>query len=136
MDNELLSDAIRVIYVELSKLQGIMKKSIKDMSSLDKWALFFQYASNPNYRENLNEVIDSKEELQMAGNLLMSISQDEHERAVFRSRRMYESDLASNLATAEDRGVKKVARNLLSMGLPISQIALATGLTEKEIKGL
>lgn len=136
VDNGLLSDALRMIYVELSKLQDIMKKSIKDMSSLDKWALFFQYASNPNYRENLNEVIDSKEELQMAGNLLMSISQDEHERAVFRSRRMYESDLASNLATAEDRGVKKVARNLLSMGLPISQIALATGLTEKEIKGL
>ena len=47
MDNELLSDAIRVIYVELSKLQGIMKKSIKDMSNLDRWALFFQYAGNP-----------------------------------------------------------------------------------------
>ena len=73
----------------------------------------------------------------MAGNLLMSISQDENEHAVFRSRRMYESDLISNLATAEDvgrkegrkEGMRDVARNLLSMGLPISQIALATYLT-------
>ena len=67
------------------------------------------------------------------------VTEDEHERAVFRSRRMYESDLISNLATAEDVGRKKgisdVARSLLSMGLPISQIELATGLTEKEIKG-
>ena len=80
----------------------------------------------------------------MAGNLLMSISQDENERAVFRSRRMYESDLISNLATAEDvgrkegrkEGLRDVARNLLSMGLSISQITLITGLTEKEINSL
>ncbi len=126
----MLSDAIRVIYVELSKLQGIMKKFIKDMSNLDKWALFFQYASNPKYRENLKKVIDSKEALQMEGNLLMSIRQDEHGRAVFRSRRIYESELASNLATAEDRK-KETAKKMLSIDLPISQITLVTGLTEK-----
>ena len=139
-DNELLSDAIRVIYVELSKLQDIMKKSVKDMSNLDKWALFLQYAGNPNYRESLNEVIDSKEELQMAGNLLMSISKDENERAVFRSRRMYQTDLESNLATAEDRGEKKgrreVAKNMLAVDMPINQITLLTGLTENEITEL
>ena len=84
----------------------------------------------------------------MAGNLLMSISQDEHERAVFRSRRMYQSDLESNLATAEDRGRKEgriegrkeekrdLARRLLSFGFPINQIALYTELTESEIRNL
>ena len=40
----------------------------------------------------------------MAGNLLMSVSQDERERAIFRSRRMYQSDQESNIATAEYRG--------------------------------
>ena len=43
----------------------------------------------------------------MAGNLLMSISKDERERAVFRSRRMYQTDRASDLATAEDRGERR-----------------------------
>ena len=43
----------------------------------------------------------------MAAELLMSISKDEHERAKFRSRRKFETDLASNLATAEDRGVQR-----------------------------
>ena len=144
VDNELLSDAIRVVYVELTKLQEIMKKSVKDMSDLDKWALFFKYASIPRYRENLNKVIDSKEALQMAGNLLMGISQDEHERAVFRSRRMYQTDWDSNLRTARDNGIKigeereekRIVQKMLSAGVPISQIALYTELPESEIKGL
>ena len=37
----------------------------------------------------------------------MSISKDERECAVFRSRRMYQTDLMSNLATAEDRGLRR-----------------------------
>ena len=74
------------------------------MTDLEKWAIFFRYADSERSREKVNEVIASKEELQMAGELLMSISKDERERAVFRSRRMYQTDLMSNLATAEDRG--------------------------------
>ncbi len=74
----------------------------------------------------------------------MSISQDERERAVFRSRRMYQTDMLSNLATVEERGEKRgivagkieVARNLLGMKLPLDQIIKATGLTREEIERL
>ena len=104
---ELLTDAIRVIYVELSKLGGILEKPVEEMSDLEKWAVFFQYASIPAHRETVNKVIQSKEALKMAGDILMSVSKDEHERARFRSRRMYQTDLASNLATAEDRGEQR-----------------------------
>jgi len=157
---ELLSDAIRVIYVELSKLGGILEKPVGEMSDLEKWAVFFRYASIPAQREMVNKVIQSKEALKMAGNLLMSVSKDEEERAKFRSRRMYESDLESNLATAEDRGrqigrqegiqkglkrgIKKgrqegvfeVAGNLLKTSLPLDEIAKVTGLTIEEIDKL
>ncbi len=139
-DNELLADAIHVVYVELSKLQEIMKKSVEDMTDLEKWAVFFQYASEPNYRETVNEVIASKEVLQMAGNRLMSISQDERERAVFRSRRMYQTDLQSDLATAEDRGEKRkatdIARRLLNRKRPVDEIVEDTGLTYEEVEAL
>ena len=151
-DNELLSDAIQVVYVELSKLQEIMKKSVDDMTDLEKWAVFFQYASEPNHRETVNKVIASKEVLQMAGNRLMSISQDERERAMFRSRRMYQTDLQSNLATAEDRGRRigqqegrqegrlernlEIARMMLSAGESIEKIMCYTGLTRQEITQL
>ena len=139
-DNELMSDAIQVVYVELIKLQEIMKKSVDDMTDLEKWAVFFQYASEPTYRETVNEVIASKEVLQMAGSRLMSISQDERERAVFRSRRMYQTELQSDLATAEDRGRRQgiltIAKNLLAMDMPHDQIVAATGLTLEELESI
>jgi hypothetical protein len=71
-----------VIYVELSKLKEILKKPVNDMTDLEKRAVFFRYADDPAYRERVNKIIESKEELQMAGEL-MSISQDERERAIF-----------------------------------------------------
>ena len=76
----------------------------------------------------------------MASELLMSISKDEKERAIFRSRNKFEMDIASDMATAENRGEKRkalvIAKNLLSMNLPLDQIATATGLTYNEIENL
>lgn len=79
----------------------------------------------------------------MAGNLLMNISQDERERAVFRSRKMYQTDLQSDLATAEDRGwaegraegmaegILSALQNLMdSMGLTIDQAMNALKISE------
>ena len=151
-DNELLSDAIQVFYVELSKLKELLKKPVEAMADLEKWAIFFRYANDSKCREKVNEVIQSKEVLQMAGEVLMSISQDERERAMFRSRRMYQTDLQSNLATAEDRGRRigrqegrqeglqegmvKFARMMLSAGEPVEKIMSYTGLTRQEITQL
>lgn len=143
-DSEQLCNAIQVVYVELSKLQEIIKKSVGDMTDLEKWAVFFRYADEPSHRETVNKVIASKEVLQMAGNLLMSISQDERERAVFRSRRMYQTDMQSNLATAEDRGERRgerksrieIARNALQMKMSVADIAKLTGLSHDEIESL
>ena len=151
-DGELLSDAIQIVFVELSKLKEIMKKSVSDMTDMEKWAVFFQYASEPTERATVNKVIESKEALQMAGDLLMSISKDERERAVFRSRRMYQTDLASNLATAEDRGERRgieigerrgaqnrsieIARRMLHAGETVEKTVLYSGLTAEEVEAL
>ena len=94
---ELLCDAIQIIFVELSKLKDLLERPVSEMSVLDKWSVFLQYAPDQKYREKVNEVIESEEVLQMAGNLLMSISQDERERAIFRSRRKFQTDLQSDL---------------------------------------
>ena len=76
----------------------------------------------------------------MAGNLLMSISQNERERAIFRSRRKFQTEMQSNLATAEDNGKAirsvEIARNLLKINLPLDQIAIATGLSIEEVEHL
>ena len=143
-DNELLTDAIHVIFVELSKLRKIIGKSVRDMTDLEKWAVFFRYAAEPVYRETVNEIIASKEALLVAGELLMNVSQDERERAVFRSRRMFQTDLESNLATVEERGERRgerkgrieIARKLLLRNRPLEEIAEDTGLSLAEIEKL
>lgn len=76
----------------------------------------------------------------MAGNLLMSISQDERERAVFRSRRMYQTDYQSDMATSWDNGEHegriRVARNALQKKMSIDDIVDITGLTREEVENL
>lgn len=159
-DNELLSNAIRVVYVELSKLQDVLTKPVEEMTDLEKWAIFFRYANIPKYRSVVNHVIESKEALDMASELLMSVSQDEHERALFRSRRMAETDRMSDLATVEDRGRRRgrqegigigrkegvgigrqerdieIAKAMLADGEPIEKIMRYTLLAKSEIEKL
>ena len=76
----------------------------------------------------------------MAGNLLMSVSQNERERAIFRSRRMYQSDEDSNKATIRDRAILEskfeIARNMLLDGEPLEKIIKYTGLTADEVEDL
>jgi predicted transposase/invertase (TIGR01784 family) len=155
-DGELLSDAIHAVYVELSKLEQIEKKPVEEMTDLEKWAVFLRYASMPKHREKLNKVIETKEALQMAGELLMSVSQDERERARLRSRRMFQTDLASDMATSRDIGIaqglkegmekgmekgrkegrEEIARNAIMNGLSIDVIHTITGLDMDTIKKL
>ena len=79
---------------------------------------------------------------------MKQISQDERERAVFRSRRMYRTDLASDLATAEDRGRREgmregersrsmaIAVRMLRRNTPVDDIMDITELSREEIEEL
>ena len=50
---------------------------------------------------------------------MLTVSQDKRERAIDRSRRMYQTDMQPNIAIAEDNGEKakslEIARNALRM---------------------
>jgi len=67
----------------------------------------------------------------------MNISQDEKERNNFRSRRKFQSDMDSDLATARDNGKTKqkieIAIKLLEINMPLEQIATITGLSYDEV---
>ena len=140
VDNGLLSDAIHIVFIELSKLQEILKKPVDDMTVLEKWAIFFRYADIQRYRDTVNEIIQSREAIQMAGDVLLSVSQDERERAIFRSRQMYQTDMQSNWNTAYDNGRHseriEIAKRMISRQRPIDEIIEDTGLTYKEVMGL
>jgi len=151
--NELkLTDQINMIIIELSKLNKYLRKPVKEMTSFEKWSLFLRYAQEPMQRKLINDIIKEKEEISMAATLLQEISQNEHERAKLRSRKMYEMDQYSNIHTAEERGVikgraegevkgkdesiRQIAKNLLAEGSSPEFIQKITGLSPEIIKNL
>ena len=71
------------------------------MTDMERFSIFLRYAENPDYREIVNRVIESREGLAVAGEMLMSISKDEQERAIFRNRRIALADQESNMITAK-----------------------------------
>jgi predicted transposase/invertase (TIGR01784 family) len=124
-----VSDDITLVFVELPKVKSVMKKAIADMTKMDqavkemtdmeKWAIFLGYFHHPKYSELVAAIIDSKEEIKMASQLLTEISQDERQRALFRSRRIAERDREHFRVTVLNEGIEKGkkenAQELLSM---------------------
>ena len=140
IDNGLLHNAVQAMFIELSKLNDILKKPVEEMTDMERFSVFLRYAENPEYRDIVNRVIESKEGLAVAGEVLMSISKDERERAIFRSRRIALADQESNRITlvrnARAQRDIEIAKTLLSVGDSIDKIALVTGLTHAEIEKL
>jgi len=132
-DGEEISDQINFIVVELSKLKELLKKPTDQLTSLEAWSIFLRYAPDVRQRALVNRIIEERSEIAVAGALLMEISQDERERAKFRSRRMFETDQASNFLTAVEREtdlrMQEAARNLKSKGISIKDIVESTGLS-------
>jgi predicted transposase/invertase (TIGR01784 family) len=100
---ELSGDA-KIIFVELTKLNEIIKKPVETMTGEEMWSAFFAYASDRKYNRLLKEMIAAKEEIKMASELLQTISKDEIERAHFRSRRMFQMDMEHGRLVARDEG--------------------------------
>ena len=92
-----ISDQINATIIELSKLGAVLKKPVEEMSSLKMWSAFLGYAGDPEKRKLINEVIESKEKIGMAGSVLTTISKDENECAKFLSRKKFETDKTSNI---------------------------------------
>jgi predicted transposase/invertase (TIGR01784 family) len=102
--NWLLHDAIQAVFVGLTKLGDVIKKPVERMTDMEKFSIFLRYADKPDYRDIVNRVIETKEALAVAGEVLMSVSKDERERAILRNRRIAQMDYDSNMLTAERIG--------------------------------
>lgn len=103
--------------------------------------------------------VEEVEQLRQVGDLPVEIRNinvrhaglDENETAKLRSRRKYLTDIVSNFITSYENGLKaeeqgraegrieetiRIARNAVKLGLPLEQIAAATGVSKKELAQL
>jgi predicted transposase/invertase (TIGR01784 family) len=127
-----LNGQIRIIMVELNKLEETVQKPIKAMNAIEKWAVFFRYCLDKDRRELINTLIKTEEGITMASEVLLSVSKDEIERARLLSEYKFEVDLQSDRVHA----IKEIARKMKADRFTVEQIGKYSGLSPKEIAEL
>ena len=105
-----LNGKTKIITLELSKLDKVVEKPIKETSSQERWALFFEYLTVKEKRGKINEVIEQEEGIAMASKELMKFSKDEIERARLISEEKYIVDSRTRIYEAKLEGMRKGVR--------------------------
>jgi hypothetical protein len=95
-----LGGQIRIITVELYKLDSISKKTVAEMSKQERWSVFFQYHEDEGKQDLIEELMRAEEGIGMAQKEYSGITQDDHERARLLSLWKGQMDIQSKMVTA------------------------------------
>ena len=128
-----LNGLSRIITLELSKLRKIVEKPIEEMSSPERWAIYFKYLTDKSKRRKINKIIEIEEGIAMASEVLISISKDEKERFRLMSEYKYELDTQSKLVSAKRKGIQEGLQKGMQKGI---QKGRQEGIQEGLQKGL
>jgi predicted transposase/invertase (TIGR01784 family) len=131
-----LNGKSRIITLELSKLDMLIKKPTEELNVSERWAIYFKYLTDKEKRSKINEIVEYEEGIAMASEVLMTISKDEIERARLMSEFKYQVDLQSHLAYAEQKKSKEIAQKMKARGRTLEEIAEDTGLLIEVIEKL
>ena len=142
--NVSLGGRTRIFTVELAKLGEVARKPVDEMGNAERWAVFFEYLTDPAMRTKINEIAGCEEGIKMAGGVLLNISRNEVERARLESEYKGKLDLQTKLVDAkregwvegQREGMEQTARNALAKGYPFELIHDITGFDIQTIKSL
>jgi predicted transposase/invertase (TIGR01784 family) len=76
-----LGGLTRIFTLELEKLKSVVEKPVAEMTASERWTVFCRYITDKTKREKINEILEQEEGIAMAGQVLLTISRDEVERA-------------------------------------------------------
>jgi predicted transposase/invertase (TIGR01784 family) len=154
----ILSDITCIIYVELPKIKSMVEKPFDQMTQEERWAIMIEYANDKNFSAKISD-FKSKEEFDMAMNILSAVSNSELERMEYISHQKYLMDQSHNkyitqwikekaqeegrqegLQKGMEKGIKigllQTAKNLFAANMPIEEVSKYTGLSVDELKDL
>jgi predicted transposase/invertase (TIGR01784 family) len=145
----LLTDALEIHFIDMVKFRRLKEKDIRN-DSLHRWLTWFDKDSPEGLVE---EVVKMDMAIQKAEEKMVYVSRDKEALRAYQMREMALSDWTSGLNHAREEGIqegivkgiqegmvkgiqeekREVAGNLKKLGLPVEQIAKATGLSVEEI---
>ena len=128
-----LTDDQVIIFLELTKIKALLKKRVEDLTEIESWLIFFKYAADKSKREKLEQIIEKKEGIKMAAQILQTISMNERERALYESHLIYELDQHSALKSAEARGIAEGEARGEARGIAKGE---ARGIAKGEARGI
>jgi predicted transposase/invertase (TIGR01784 family) len=102
-----LTDGQTIVFLDLSKIEDVLKKPVDTMTNVEKWAVFFKYVSDDSKRDILNKILEGEEGIRMATNILLEVSKDEEARAYYESELRFQLDQSSRMAQAKREGIKE-----------------------------
>ena len=141
-----LCDRLEFHFLELGKVDP--NKPLAEMNPIERLAVYLRYADDENYKNSVQEICESEEEIIMAENIYRKATTEEKAAALAERRMMFLHDqasmreggrregLAEGLAEGAAREKRAIAKNFKTSGIPIDVIAKNTGLTEEEIEAL
>jgi len=100
------------------------------MGNAERWAVFFEYLTDPAMRAKINEIVGCEEGIKMAGGVLLNISRNEVERARLESEYKGKLDLQTKLVDAKREGRQEGRQEERSGVLEL----IAKGYTAADIK--
>ena len=122
-----LTEDLEVHIIELPKI-----KEREAENRIKKWILFLE---NPE-GEEIKKMSEKEPEIKEAIEVLEKISSDEAKIRIAELREKYIADRESELATAEEKRSKKIAKKLKAIGRSTEEIKEITELSREEIEGL
>ncbi len=123
----ILTEDLEIHIIELPKIKEKLEEG-----SLKKWILFLE---NPEGEET-KKMAESEKEIKEAIETLEEISSDEAKERMAELRQKYIMDREAELETAEERGIKKVAKKMKKENIPNEIIEKVTGLTREIIESI
>jgi hypothetical protein len=91
----------------LKKAEDLLGKKVREMSHEELWAFFFRYGSDEEQRAVINEIMEVEEGIAMAGEELLTVTEDERMQAWLMSAEKYDLDRQSELVYTHREGYKK-----------------------------
>ncbi len=137
-----LVDDLEIHYLELKKFVEV--NDYDQLSTLDQWLLFIRDTSDDKKQELIDHIKKRNEVINMAGEILNRVSQDEEARAIYQQRRKWYLDKVSSekylLHEGEEKGRKaekiEMAQELIRKGMDSDFIQEVTKLPKEEVESI